>query len=920
MNTRTLPDLRTSPNRKCNFMLKAISTLTLFILCNSLAVANNCDKEYRYFLDKDDKPDLIIEKIGSVSDGVNTCGYTLHFSNLKTEEYFYMDAGTPFFDSYELLSEHKKGEVVIAYRRKDYQEIHHYKMVFRPNKFRSLPYIDSIEYIYPDKVLKKEFKDIRWSIENDYFIIKNTNTTSTKQGKISYTDYKVSYLNNEQLLSTIKMGGGSALMWLLLKNHKEQRDYYSGYYLSLVLKQFGLKDKSFEFYLEYLAALSAGKMNTAENKEVGDPNAKNIRHIFTKIPEKLQVFDVAVGDLNDDKIPEVAIFSYHPKDHFYQLQVYQKGVEGYTLTHQSPTLLDDKQYKEYRYFIEDYYRDTNLSIDDGLLHFSIKAKGYSFANVRRITQYFSLNKNDLLLKYSLNLWQQDDYLERAYFVINYANQSIVYYPKYKDFNIDRLNALTKQDNKKFALSSPISLANYTHTAPHEILDSAYYPFQKDYFDKDFKKATKYYKKKHFKKIKKLFTKKKIDKYFSSYPLSSLNIIQYNDIAFYLQKGKSHKNAIQILNKVIALNPDRIISYLNLADSYTALKQNNEADQNYYHYLQQLGSDKKEIPTKLKKRYSGILFDLSQKNKKKNLIHSAIGDLNNDKTDDFVFILQNINNNNTTLIIYLSDKKIYKQVLESDSVLGDKSSEGLSEITIDKNSLFLNYFYHRSKETYQFLLRKNNFILAGLESEYSGSSGVGVTSINFLTKKIKSEHTYFEYEENVDEPKETHSKENKKFIMKNPIKLENFNHDYGSIIDNALASSPESYSLNIEKLSYDGYGFFTPVFMNTTGKEFKGAKLYAELTDRQGKKHTQLIYKLDLTGEKEYMIDDNEITFNGIDYEIYHNDSTARLFPKNSKNGDYKFRLIIEHPSFGKVYSDSLEITIPLDVKKNQVGN
>jgi len=457
----------------------------------------------------------------------------------------------------------------------------------------------------------------------------------------------------------------------------------------------------------------------------------------------------------------------------------------------------------------------------------------------------------------------------------------------------------------------------SHAEPYSSGEVSYQHANR-FFDEYFKEVRTYCDKKEFYKIRSLDyygSYDPIDGFLLEYPVNKINVNKYKDLAICLAKTNSHKSVIKILQKVVGILPSEADSYLELADSYTILKQDDEVDKIYFRYLQQIAPEKKDIHEELKNRYSGVLLKLSQNSKDQKIIYSAIGDLNHNKEDDFVFILQGINgNDSTTLLIYFSDK----QVFESKSALGDKNSEELSAINIDKNSLFFHFDYHRAKESYQFLLRKNNFILAGMESEYSGRGSVGTTSINFLTKKIKSERTYFEYDENTDEEKEIHTKEDKKFIMAQPIKLEDFNSVFEGIIDNAKAAIPDSYSLIFDNFVSDGYGNFSPHFINSSGKEFENAKLYSEVIDKHGTKDIQLIYEIKLSGQKKEMLDDNEIYFDGKNYVFYHNGSTAQFLPTKIKDGKYKFRLFIEHQSFGKVYSDISEIIIPLDVKDKRI--
>ncbi|NUG82697.1 tetratricopeptide repeat protein, partial [Acinetobacter bereziniae] len=62
-----------------------------------------------------------------------------------------------------------------------------------------------------------------------------------------------------------------------------------------------------------------------------------------------------------------------------------------------------------------------------------------------------------------------------------------------------------------------------------------------------------------------------------------DVVELNDAAFYLNQLGHPKVSLEILKKVIQLDPNRTVAYLNLADAYLALKNKNQARSNYLIY-------------------------------------------------------------------------------------------------------------------------------------------------------------------------------------------------------------------------------------------------------------------------------------------------------------------------------------------------
>ena len=76
-------------------------------------------------------------------------------------------------------------------------------------------------------------------------------------------------------------------------------------------------------------------------------------------------------------------------------------------------------------------------------------------------------------------------------------------------------------------------------------------------------------------------------------LSTKNLSSYNDIAYYLQQANANDEAIFLLEKIIEKFPNRTVLYLNLADAYYGINENEEAKVNYEKYIEFMKKSGKE---------------------------------------------------------------------------------------------------------------------------------------------------------------------------------------------------------------------------------------------------------------------------------------------------------------------------------------
>jgi len=77
-------------------------------------------------------------------------------------------------------------------------------------------------------------------------------------------------------------------------------------------------------------------------------------------------------------------------------------------------------------------------------------------------------------------------------------------------------------------------------------------------------------------------------------LNLLDVKNSNDIAYYLEEAKIYEEAIFILKSIIKKEPNRVVAYLNLADSYWAIGNQELAKENYKKYIELMKSQNKDL--------------------------------------------------------------------------------------------------------------------------------------------------------------------------------------------------------------------------------------------------------------------------------------------------------------------------------------
>lgn len=86
-------------------------------------------------------------------------------------------------------------------------------------------------------------------------------------------------------------------------------------------------------------------------------------------------------------------------------------------------------------------------------------------------------------------------------------------------------------------------------------------------------------------------------------ITKKTLVNYNDMAYYLEKINEYKTSTYLLEKILGKYPHRTVAYYNLGDSYWGLEDKEKAKEAYETYIKQMkekGKEKK-IPKKVLER-------------------------------------------------------------------------------------------------------------------------------------------------------------------------------------------------------------------------------------------------------------------------------------------------------------------------------
>ena len=73
-----------------------------------------------------------------------------------------------------------------------------------------------------------------------------------------------------------------------------------------------------------------------------------------------------------------------------------------------------------------------------------------------------------------------------------------------------------------------------------------------------------------------------------------NIIQYNDIAYYLEQSGLYKESIYLLKEILKKDPNRVVAWLNLADAQWGNGEKKDAKSSYQKYISLMKYQKKDL--------------------------------------------------------------------------------------------------------------------------------------------------------------------------------------------------------------------------------------------------------------------------------------------------------------------------------------
>ncbi len=95
----------------------------------------------------------------------------------------------------------------------------------------------------------------------------------------------------------------------------------------------------------------------------------------------------------------------------------------------------------------------------------------------------------------------------------------------------------------------------------------------------------------------------LERVIKAQPILTSNVTNYNNLAFYLLRGKAFVQSSFLLERIIALFPNRTVAYINLGDAYWGLKQMSKAKKAYQKYISLMKASGKEakIPKRVWER-------------------------------------------------------------------------------------------------------------------------------------------------------------------------------------------------------------------------------------------------------------------------------------------------------------------------------
>jgi tetratricopeptide (TPR) repeat protein len=105
------------------------------------------------------------------------------------------------------------------------------------------------------------------------------------------------------------------------------------------------------------------------------------------------------------------------------------------------------------------------------------------------------------------------------------------------------------------------------------------------------------------RLKNILSNNELSFLIHNYPLTTKNLTQYNNIAYYLEQAGAYKEAIYLLEKIIEQYPNRTVAYINLGDAYWGDEKKEKAKKAYEKYIELMEQADRgdRIPEKVWKR-------------------------------------------------------------------------------------------------------------------------------------------------------------------------------------------------------------------------------------------------------------------------------------------------------------------------------
>jgi len=91
----------------------------------------------------------------------------------------------------------------------------------------------------------------------------------------------------------------------------------------------------------------------------------------------------------------------------------------------------------------------------------------------------------------------------------------------------------------------------------------------------------------------------------NFPITPKTINDYNNIAFYLQENKSYQESLSLLKEILKKDPNRVVAWLNTADTQWMLNNSYDAKNSYQKYITLMKTQKKDLNRIPKRVYDRI---------------------------------------------------------------------------------------------------------------------------------------------------------------------------------------------------------------------------------------------------------------------------------------------------------------------------